>query len=318
VNGAILGAAVRSFRLRRRQMHNGKPWALDDLAVAIDGDKAHLSRIERGMVLPSRATLLRIAQALGLTRPETEFLLRLAGFTPLLGPPGPDAVAAATRWLASQSRAYPNPFSLYTLDTRVWYANALWLRVMGLTTTQFRACMQGRDLLLSQYLESAHGRCSTLDHIYRRYRNAEEQLTRAIARFRAAVMEGHVAEETATKLLANAEFRALWDAAEVELPQASLAGEQNFSAVAYPGRGVLRFDTWWCPLQIDRRFIVILHVPHDAHTREATREIRHDPRPAPTAPCPVHGPHCGSDAPVPRLRKGERSPGVPLQAATPA
>src|SRR5205823_4302077 len=79
VRGSELGAAIRTFRMRRLQIHNGQPWTLDDLAVAMDDDKGHLSRIERGQIVPGRATLMRMARALALSWPETEYLLRLAG-----------------------------------------------------------------------------------------------------------------------------------------------------------------------------------------------------------------------------------------------
>src|SRR5689334_16327040 len=90
-----LGTTIRSFRLRRRQVHNGRPWTLDDLAVAMESDKAHLSRIERGQMWPNRATLLRIAAALELSSSETDFLLRLGGCAPQVE--SPDDAAARDR-----------------------------------------------------------------------------------------------------------------------------------------------------------------------------------------------------------------------------
>jgi hypothetical protein len=50
-----LGSAIRAFRLRRRQVHSGQSWTIEALAVAMGTDKAHLSRIERGLVVPNRA-----------------------------------------------------------------------------------------------------------------------------------------------------------------------------------------------------------------------------------------------------------------------
>src|SRR6185369_6840186 len=79
-NLVALGSAIRRFRLRRKQFHNGKPWALEDLAAAIDGDKAHVSRIESGGLAPNRSTLMRIGRALDLSRADSEYLLRLGGF----------------------------------------------------------------------------------------------------------------------------------------------------------------------------------------------------------------------------------------------
>jgi transcriptional regulator with XRE-family HTH domain len=284
MNDSILGTAIRSFRLRRRQIHNGRPWTLDDLAAATDDDKAHLSRLERGLMLPSRATVLRIAAALDLTRPETDFLLRLGGFAPLLDPPDAVAAAAATRWIAGTVRTYLSPLTLYSIDTRVWYANALWLRVMGLTPSRFRDCMQGRGMT-----ETRFDPCPTRDFVVARYHDYPAIQRSATVRLRAAALEGNLPEETLARLLADAGFRRLWEEAAAALPEFSPAGEQSSSEVAYPGRGVLRFDTWWCPLRMDRRFLVILHMPHDLHTRNALPEIRRDPRPPEGPPCPRHG-----------------------------
>ena len=59
-----LGTAIRNFRLQRRQIHNGQPWTLEDLAVAIGSDKAHVSRYEHGQTIPNQPTVFRIAHAL--------------------------------------------------------------------------------------------------------------------------------------------------------------------------------------------------------------------------------------------------------------
>lgn len=283
MNGTLLGTIIRSYRQRQKQIHNGKPWTLDDLAVATNDDKAHLSRIERGSILPNRATLLRLACALKLTRSEKEYLLRLAGLSPLFDPPDQQDAHEAIRWLAKQSRYYLTPFTLYSIDMCVWYTNALWLRIMGMTPGRFRACMQGRHLAQTQI-----GPCTTCALVESRYRNYSEIRQRAVTRFRAAMVEGHLPQESVAELLKDKQFRAMWEAGEPHLPNASLTGEQSFSEINYPGRGVLRFDTWWCPLQIDHRFLVILHIPHDLHTRESIEAIRRDPRPVEGEPCEHH------------------------------
>jgi len=287
MNSEFLGMAIRSFRLRRRQIHNGKPWTLDDLAVATDDDKGHLSRIERGTTVPNRGTLLRISEALKLSRSETEFVLRLGGFGPLIDPPGPDHADKAIRWLAKSSRPYLCPLTLFAVDMRVWYSNALWLRLMDISPSRFKACIQGRHLG-SGFFED----CSTTALIKNRYRNYDAIRQRTVLRFRAALIDGVLPKSTLDELLRHDQFRAHWDAVESLLPQYSLTGEQSLSEVDYPGRGILRFDTWWCPLEIDHRFMVLMQMPHDVHTREALRDLRNDPRPGAGAPCPTHGYLC--------------------------
>jgi transcriptional regulator with XRE-family HTH domain len=282
-----LGAAIRSFRQERRQVHNGRPWTLSDLAAASGGDEAHLSRIERGVIRPNRETLLRIAQALVLSRAETEFLLRVGGFAPLFQLPGPEDAARASRWLAMRARAYSQPLTLYSIDMRIWYVNALWLRVMGLTPRWFRDCVQGRPMA-----ETLFGPCSALDRLAERFHDYAGVQARAVARLRTASIEGHLPEGLAAGYLSDPRFRKLWEDAAAELPQASLRGEQSYSEIEHPGLGVLRFDNWWCPLQIDQRFLVILHIAHDAATRQAIELLRREPRQRSSVACPAHG-HAG-------------------------
>ncbi|HXC38662.1 MAG TPA: helix-turn-helix transcriptional regulator [Burkholderiales bacterium] len=285
-SGSLLGAAIRSFRQERRQVHNGRPWTLSDLAAASGGDEAHLSRIERGVIKPNRETLLRIAQALELSRPDTEFLLRIAGFAPLFALPDAEDAAKAARWLATHAGSYSQPLTLYSIDMRVWYVNALCLRVMGLTPQWFRDCIQGRPLA-----ETFFGRCSALDRIASRFLDYARLRSRAVARLRAAAVEGHLPPEQVAAYLADARFRQIWDEAGA-VADASLHGEQSYSEIEYPGHGVLRFDNWWCPLQIDQRFLVILHLARDAATKEAIERIRREPRERGSVACQAHG-HAG-------------------------
>jgi len=265
-------------------VHNGRPWTLSDLAAASGGDEAHLSRIERGVIRPNRETLLRIAQALGLSRVETEFLLRVGGFAPLFELPKADDAARASRWLARRARAYSQPLTLYSIDTRIWDVNALWLRLMGLTPQWFRDCIKGRSMA-----EMLFGDCSAIDQLSRRFRNYAGVQARAVARLRTAAVEGHLSQGEAATYLADPRFRKMWDDAAAALPEVSLRGEQSTSEFDYPGQGILRFDNWWCPLQIDQRFLVIIHIPHDAATKEAIERIRREPRQRMSVPCPTHG-----------------------------
>lgn len=280
----MLGAALRTFRQRRRQPHNGRGWTLDDLAVATHDDKAHLSRIERGLTSPGRDTLTRLCEALALVPSETEFVLRLGGFVPRFGPPDANAAASVIQWLSRRARAYPIPLTLLSIDARVWYANALWLRLTGLTPARFRACIAGRPLP-----ETYFAPCSTTRIMRERYGNREEVQRRTIARFRTAAGEGHVPIQRIAAALADARVRSVWEEFEGRSPVATLAGEQAEADFAYPGRGMLRFDTWVCPVQMDHRFLAILYAPRDLHTRASLAALRRDPRPVEGEACSLHG-----------------------------
>jgi transcriptional regulator with XRE-family HTH domain len=52
---------------RLRQLRRLKQFTLDELARAVDVDKAHLSRIENNLKTPSIATMAQLAKALGVT-----------------------------------------------------------------------------------------------------------------------------------------------------------------------------------------------------------------------------------------------------------
>jgi len=281
---AELGEAIRTFRLRRRQIHNGQPWTLDDLAVAARDDKGHLSRIERGQTVPSHDTVLRIARALDLSWPDTEFLLRLSGHAQSYAAPEVADAREAIRWVDTAVRGYPHPVILYSVDLRSWYGNALWLRVVGLTPKQFRCCIQGRRLV-----ETMFGPCAVQEHLRERFHDYEVSRRRTVARFRAFALAGDLPEDQVLAAIEHPHFRELWDESSSALPELSFPGEFSLLEVNYPGRGLLRFGCWWCPLQRDRRFVVVHQIPQDRHTREALAAIRSDPRPRPGLVCACHG-----------------------------
>lgn len=56
----MMGARVRAFR-------RGKGWTVEQLAAAVSVDKAHISRIENNLKMPSIAAIARISHALGVT-----------------------------------------------------------------------------------------------------------------------------------------------------------------------------------------------------------------------------------------------------------
>jgi transcriptional regulator with XRE-family HTH domain len=295
MEGTALASAIRSFRLRRQQIHNGQPWTIEDLAVAMGADRAHLSRIERGLIIPNRGTLLRIARALDLSWSETNFLLRVGGSAPIFGEPDEEATREAIRWVVDAVRAYAHPVVLHSLDLRAWYANALWLRIMGLTPAEFRRCLKGREIL-----EGMHGRCRSQQRVGDRFRNVDNAARASIARYRAAVTGVDPSPSLPNYLRDDARLRRFWEEAQDALPQLGLAGEQSRTELWYPGYGLFVFDLWWCPLQIDGRFVLTHYLPHDVATREAVSAIRREPR-------PTAGPRCEFHANAAFLKEGQES-----------
>lgn len=99
---SALGEWIRHFRVQQRQIHNGRPWAQEDLAVAIGSNKSHINRIERGRQTPSGLTLQRICDALDLPWRDRTLLLNLAGYLPHQQTPSLDDVTRAR----SESRVF--------------------------------------------------------------------------------------------------------------------------------------------------------------------------------------------------------------------
>src|SRR5262245_14970161 len=236
MEGRELGSSIRTFRLRRRQVHNGQPWTIEDLAIAMGADKAHLPRFERGLIVPNRATLLRMARALDFSWSETNFLLRAGGCAPIFGKLDEAAIRAAIDWVVPTVRAYVHPVVLHTLDMRNWYVNALWLRVMGLTPAEFRGCLQGRDVL-----EAALAHCRSLQRVGDRLRNVDGATRASVARYRASLTGVDPAPAPPDYVREDPRLRRFWDEAPAVLRPAGLVSEQSRTEPWYPGHGLLVF-----------------------------------------------------------------------------
>lgn len=75
VPGTSIGSLVRQWRQRRRISQL-------DLAIEADVSPRHVSFIETGRAQPSRAMVLRLAEALDVPRREQNQLLLAAGLAP--------------------------------------------------------------------------------------------------------------------------------------------------------------------------------------------------------------------------------------------
>ncbi|MGE5618613.1 MAG: tripartite tricarboxylate transporter substrate-binding protein [Sphingomonadaceae bacterium] len=120
-----LGEWIRALRLSRRQIHNGRPWAQEDLAVAIGSDKSHINRIERGHQLPTCETLQRICDALELPWEDRCRLLSVAGYLAPPPSPSPAEVDAAVRLARPFLQSAQYPVALVDQEQRFWDLNDL-------------------------------------------------------------------------------------------------------------------------------------------------------------------------------------------------
>jgi hypothetical protein len=159
-------------------------------------------------------------------------LLRAGGCAPVFIRPDEAAIRAATVWVVRTVRAYLHPIVLHTLDMRVWYVNALWLRVMGLTPAEFRGCLQGRDVL-----EGAHAHCRSLRRVGGRFRNLDQATRESVARYRASVTGEDPSPGPPDYVREYPRLSRFWEEALGALPPAGLASEQTRTEIWHPDHG---------------------------------------------------------------------------------
>jgi transcriptional regulator with XRE-family HTH domain len=120
-----LGDCIRQLRVQQRQIHNGRPWAQEDLAVAIGSNKSHINRIERGHQEPTGRTLQRICDALDLPWRDRAHLLSLAGYLPQRPPPTPEEIESIRQESSVLLREVGHPLRLDDDEQRLRDLNGL-------------------------------------------------------------------------------------------------------------------------------------------------------------------------------------------------
>lgn len=205
-----LGQGIRSHRLRRRQAHNRRPWAQEDLAVAIGSDKAHINRIECGRQLSTYDTVVRICDALELGWEERSHLLSLAGY--LLSPPSPtpQEVEAVTRRARCILDAADYPMYLADHEQRIWDVNDLFASAfIGYPGRD--ACLgETRGLMSVELLSLGHPVGAWLRQVlvdYESYARRQLALFRTAFRYRPHSAEYRVILQD---LLSDRRLEALW------------------------------------------------------------------------------------------------------------
>jgi transcriptional regulator with XRE-family HTH domain len=263
-----LGDGIRQYRLRQRQIHTGAPWAQEDLAVAIESDKSHVNRIERGHAVPTRRTLERICDALALSWPERTQLFALAGFIVELPAPKAEEVAHVKQHAEALIDGSSYPICLMDREYRIWDLNVLhascWLgypdrasalaHVQGLRTV---------DLLLDPEVSGWWGRVVVDFNAY-----ARRALTR-LARTASIHNRDSAFEATIDRVSGDPRYSALWH--EVTSGAASQSTpaflDHQMVAVNHPQHGPYRIWIWHSSLTFDERFFLSHHVPADAATQ---------------------------------------------------
>jgi transcriptional regulator with XRE-family HTH domain len=262
-----LGHRIREYRQRQRQLHSGAPWTQEDLAVAIDSDKSHINRIEKGHASPTKRTIERICDALALNWTERSQLLGYAGY--LVDWPEPttkdlDEVINAARPLLASS-AYP--LCLLDRRSRCWDLNALhaywWLGFADPEAARERTRgMQTVEKLLDPRIDRWWQRVIV---------DFEGYARRALVRFehlRRLHPYEPSTESLVTQIRQHELLGRIWnEITSNEIHNSPAFLDHQLVTVAHPD-GMYKVWIWHASLTIDERFFLSHHVPADRQSQD--------------------------------------------------
>lgn len=275
-----VGELVRMYRVRQRQIHNGQPWAQEDLATAIGSDKSHINRIERGHQQPTLQTLRRIAEALQLTWEDRAQLFRTAGYLVEQPPPDPGEVDEVVSRSQSLLQTVRYPACLLDEEHRQWDVNDL-LAYAFLGYPSREACLReirGRSTIELLFDHRVGEWWSQVLVEYDRY------VHRQVIRFwRVYLRHQHNPwyQNLCERLLRQPRFRALWDQLLSRAPldeHFPLFLDQQSVTVDHPRIGRYTVEIWKTRLTWDDRFVVSHHLPANPATHRLFERLTESPR----------------------------------------
>ena len=275
---ATLGDAIRAYRLRQRQLHNGQPWTQEDLAVAIGTDKAHVNRIERSRQRPELKTLLAMCRALDLSEHEWCHLVSLAGYGLHLPPVTQDEVTSVLQSVARLIESSTYPIVVYDDCERVLDMNELHARLWGSVYggSDRQTClakMRGRFVIERLFEPTGQAALRSL------VEDPERVLLRTVRLFGQAYWyhpQDPNLSQALERLERDAEFVRLWHL--MLSSQARLIfAEHDVFTLHCPDVGSLVFNSARTHLLWTDRFSVVHHWPADAHTAEALMALKPAP-----------------------------------------
>lgn len=265
-----VGEVVASYRQRKRQIHNGKPWTQEDLAVAVGTDKAHICRIERGQQLPTRKTLLRICRALDIPWEEESSLCANLGYLPDLRLPTQAEIDAVMRIVTPLLESLSYPAGIVDVIGRIWYYNRLacefYSAALQISPNVLSRLYRGRTVLELCFDEETS--C-----IFRPLL-PKEHILQLMARTRKmadAWQHTPEYESILSRLLRKEAFRNLW---ELSFQSSSLYIERLTHVLLHPQAGPLNLEYWAARLSPDPRFFVTHHLPADTKARTIFHQLR--------------------------------------------
>lgn len=259
-----LGDAIRSYRKRRYQIHNGAPWSQEDLAVAIGSDKSHINRIERGHSMPARETLERLSSALELSWPERARLFGLAGYIVEEPEPTVNEIEGVRKLVSPVLAASTYGLLLQDHAMRIWDIN----NVYAIAFAGFRdreSCLghiRGQTVV-DQILDPRVGRWFR-DVVVDYPSFVRRALIRYLHAYRARLTEEPVAL-IVERLQRHPDCRAIWDELLQRSDSAATVYLDHHSVrIKHPVFGDYSVRIWHSTLALDNRFFLSHHIPSDA------------------------------------------------------
>lgn len=268
-----LGDCIRQLRTQQRQIHNGRPWAQEDLAVAIGSNKSHINRIERGHQEPSGRTLQRICDALELPWRDRALLFGLAGYLPPVPPPTPQEVQAVRQESILLLQEAGHPLRLEDNEQRLCDLNDTLAYVLfGRSHRESVLDHVGGKHTLELLFAHPFGRWwqRTIENFdeFVRWTTADA-LEFSLRRYGGPALPPNL-----ERLLAIREFRDAWDALATETADGvAISPVRREIALNHPRLGHCHVLVQKSLLAHDERFALMHFIAADHQTRETFAEL---------------------------------------------
>lgn len=269
-----LGNMIRYFRQTQYQLHNGHPWTQDDLAVAINSDKAHINRIENGKQIPTPQTLEKICIALNLDWKQKRRLMAQAGHLWALPPLLTEEAQKAVEYLEPHITHFTHPAVLQDKEAIMWYVNDLEAYTFyGYKNhEQFLDDCQGLrviELLMTPAFNKWFEKIII---------NYEDYLRRQIMRFMDLYFPHMYSPEyqnILNHLLQISEFKKIWEELlDQENPKDSIVFlNHQILHINHPDIGRYDIQIWHCDISFDERLSLIQHVADTPDTQQLFIEL---------------------------------------------
>ena len=269
-----LGEKIRQLRLRKTQIHNGHSWTQDDLAVAINSDKAHINRLEKGRQMPNDRTIKSICAALDTSWNEEKELLALSGHMPPLPSPTEDDIHNIRTSVLRYMSEMAYPATLLDNELRVWMVNDIQAYTFYGYPNAKKFLDNCEGLRFIEMLMTP----SFYDWFSKLIVNFDEFFRRQVFRF-AEVYIKHQREDEYINILAHflkhRRFRAVWQSLWEEQPERHniIFFNHQILDVDHPDLGKHSIQIWHSHFVQDNRFEISAHIPNDIKTRKLFEQL---------------------------------------------